>query len=51
MNNLLLIKKRAQKAERLRKAQLVTFKKGFFTSYKPSVYEERQSQAAEDIST
>ena len=46
MNNLLLTKKRAQKAERLPKAQLATFKKGVFTSYKPLVLRERQMQAA-----
>tara|TARA_B100000965_G_scaffold359293_2_gene339235 strand:- start:509 stop:673 length:165 start_codon:yes stop_codon:yes gene_type:complete len=49
MNNLLLTKKRAQKAERLRKAQLATFKKGILTSYKPSVFEERKTQALEDV--
>ena len=50
MNNLLLTKKRAQKAERLRKAQLATFKKGVFTFYKPSFLKKRQIQASEDIS-
>ena len=45
MNNLALTKKRIEKAERLHDAQLATFKKGVFTSYKPSVFEERQKQA------
>ena len=45
MNGLVLTKKRIKKAERLHAAQLATFKKGVFTSYKPSVFEERQKQA------
>ena len=49
MNNLVLIKKRILKAERLHKAQLATFKKGVFSSYKPSIYEERQTQARNEV--
>ena len=49
MNNLALTKKRIKKAERLYAAQLATFKKGVFTSYKPSVFEERQKQAREEV--
>lgn len=49
MNNLVLTKKRVLKAEKLHKAQLATFKKGVFTSYKPSVFEERQNQARNEI--
>ena len=49
MNNLVLTKKRVLKAEKLHKAQLATFKKGVFTSYKPSVFEERQSQARNEV--
>ena len=49
MNNLVLIKKRVLKAEQLHKAQLATFKKGVFTSYKPSVFEERQNQARNEV--
>ena len=49
MNNLALIKKRIEKAESLHAAQLATFKKGVFTSYKPSVFEERQKQAGEEV--
>ena len=49
MNNLVLTKKRVLKSKRLHEAQLATFKKGVFTSYKPSVFEERQKQAREEI--
>ncbi len=49
MNNLVLTKKRIEKAERLHAAQLATFKKGVFTSYKSSIFEERQKQAREEI--
>ena len=49
MNNLALTKKRIEKAEKLHAAQLATFKKGVFTSYKPSVFEERQKQAREEV--
>ena len=49
MNNLILTKKRVQKAERLHKAQLETFKKGVFTSYKPSIFKDRKMQTHEEI--
>ena len=49
MNNLALTKKRIKKAERLHAAQLAIFKKGVFTSYKPSVFEERQKQARDEV--
>ena len=49
MNNLVLTKKRVLKAERLHRAQLATFKKGVFTSYKPSVFKERQKQARDEV--
>ena len=49
MNNLVLTKKRIKKVERLHAAQLTTFKKGVFTAYKPSVFEERQNQARNDV--
>tara|TARA_Y100001968_G_C19210990_1_gene644747 strand:+ start:111 stop:275 length:165 start_codon:yes stop_codon:yes gene_type:complete len=51
MNNLVLTRKRILKAEKLHKAQLATFKKGVFTSYKPSVFEERQNQIREEIAS
>ena len=50
MNNLALTKKRIKKEESLHAAQLASFKKGVFTSYKPSVSEERQKQAREEVS-
>ena len=50
MNNLVLTKKRIKKAEMLHAAQLATFKKGVFTSYKSSVFEKRQKQACEEVS-
>ncbi|WP_269605162.1 hypothetical protein [Prochlorococcus marinus] len=49
MNNLVLTKKRVLKAERLHRAQLATFKKGVFTSYKPSIFEHRQKIASEQV--
>ena len=49
MNYLSLTKKRIKKAERLHAAQLATFKKGVFTSYKPSVFKERQKKAREEF--
>ena len=49
MKNLVLTKKRIKKGKRLHTAQLATFKKGVFTSYKPSVFEERQNQARNEV--
>ena len=49
MNNLVLTKKRIKKVERLHAAQLTTFKKGVFTSYKSSVFEESQNQARNEV--
>ena len=51
MNNLALTKKRIKKAGRLHAAQLATFKKGVFTSYKPSFFKDRQKQAREEFAT
>ena len=51
MNNLVLTKKRVLKAEKLHKAQLTTFKKGVFTSYRPSVFEEKQNQARNEVAS
>ena len=50
MNNLALTKKRIKKAERLHAAQLATFKKGVYTSYKLSLFTERQKKAREEAS-
>ena len=49
MNNLALTKKHIKKAERLHAAQLATFKRGVFTSYKSSFFEERQKQARDEV--
>tara|TARA_Y100001978_G_C23572825_1_gene375052 strand:+ start:246 stop:413 length:168 start_codon:yes stop_codon:yes gene_type:complete len=51
MNNLALTKKRIKKAERLHSAQLVTFKKGVFSSYRPSVFKEKQNQARNEVAS
>ena len=51
MNNLVLTKKRIKKVERLHAAQLTTFKKGVFTSYKPSIFEERKQKIYKDVSS
>ena len=51
MNNLVLTQKRIKKTEMLHAAQLATFKKGVFTSYKPSVFEDRQKQAREEVAS
>ena len=49
MNNLLLIKRRIQRAELLHQAQLAATKNGEFTPYRPSVFESRQKQARKDM--
>ena len=49
MNNLVLTKSRIKKVERLHAAQLATFKKGVFTSYKTSVFAKKQKQAHEEV--
>ena len=50
MNNLALTKKKVLKAKRLHRAQLATFKKGVFTSYKPSIFKGRQLEVHDEIS-
>ena len=49
MNNLLLTKARIKRAESLRLAQLAATKNGKLISYRPSVFEERQKQAREEV--
>ena len=49
MNGLVLTKKRIKNAEMLHAAQLATLKKEVFTSYKPSVFEDRQKKASEEV--
>ena len=51
MNNLGLTKKRIKRAEMLHAGQLATFNKRVFTSYKPSVFEERQKQVREEVAS
>jgi len=50
MNNLSIIKKRIQKAERLHKAQILATKKGEFASYRRSTFMDRVKQAQLDLS-
>ena len=47
MNNLVLTKKR-HKSRKTTQSSHAIFKKGVFTSYKPSVLEEKQKQAREE---
>ena len=49
MNNLLLIRERIKKAERLHQAQLAATRNGQVISYKSSVFEERQKQSREEV--
>ena len=49
MNNLIHIKEKIKRAERLHKAQLSATKKGEFASYKRSTYEERVKEAQKDL--
>ena len=45
MNNLVLIREKIKRAERLNEAQLLATKNGTITPYNPSVFELRQKQA------
>ncbi len=49
MNNLVLIREKIKRAERLNKAQLLASKNGEITPYNPCVFELRQKQAREDM--
>ena len=49
MNNLVLIREKIKRAERLNKAKLLATKNGEITSYNPSVFELRQKQARIDM--
>ena len=51
MNNLLLTKERIKSAERPRQAQLAATINGKLISYRTTIFEERQNQAREDLST
>ena len=49
MNNLVLIREKIKRAERLNKAQLLATKNGEITTYNPSVFELRQKQTLSDM--
>ena len=49
MNNLVLIREKIKRAERLNKARLLATKNGEITTYNPSVFEIRQKQARKDM--
>ena len=49
MNNLVLIREKIKRAERLNKAKLLATKNGEITPYNPSILELRQKQARKDI--
>ncbi len=49
MNNLVYIREKIRRAERLNKAQLLATKNGEITSYSPSIFELRQKQARKDM--
>mgnify|MGYP001304803407 CR=1 FL=1 len=51
MNNLVQIREKIKKQERLRQAQLFATKNGEVTPYKRSVYEERLKEARKKITT
>ena len=49
MNNLVFIREKIKRAERLNKAQLLATKNGKITPYNPTIFELRQNQARKDI--
>ena len=49
MNNLVLIREKIKRAERLIKAQHLATKNGEITPYNPSIFEQRQKQALKDM--
>ena len=49
MNNLVLIREKIKRAERLNKAKFLATKNGRITPYKPSIFEQRQKQARKDM--
>ena len=49
MNNLVLIREKIKRAERLNKARLIATKNGEITPYNPSIFELRQKQALKDM--
>ena len=51
MNNLVFIREKIKRAERLNEAQLLATKNGEFTPYNSSIFELRQKQARNDMET
>ena len=49
MNNLVKIREKIKKSERLHQAQLLATKNGEITPYKNSVFKRRQQKALEDM--
>ena len=49
MNNLVHIREKIKRAERLHKAQLLATKNGEITPYNPTIFELRQKQARKDL--
>ena len=49
MNNLVLIREKIKRAERLNNAKLLATKNGEITPYNPSTFELRQKQARKDM--
>ena len=49
MNNLVNLRKKIKRADRLHQAKLIATKNGRFIKYKPSVFEERRKQAQKDL--
>ena len=49
MNNLVFIREKIKRVERLNQAQLLATKNGEITSYNPTVFELRQKQARKDM--
>ncbi len=49
MNNLVLIREKIKRAERLNKARLIATKNGEINPYNPSIFEQRQKQARKEM--
>ena len=49
MNNLVLIREKIKRADRLNKAKLIATKNGEIISYNPTIFELRQKQAHKDM--
>ena len=49
MNNLVLIREKIKRAERLNKAQLIATQNGEIIPYNPTVFELRQKEARKDM--